>query len=330
MNISVTDPLVWAFRRTRWILFEPFDLGKWFVLGFCAWLAYLGQGFGPGFSGGGNGGGGGHGGGSGFQDFHHDVVDPVMAWVMAHLPLLILGAVAVLLVGVAVGALLTWLRSRGKFMFLDGVAQNQARVVEPWHRFRAQGNSLFWFKFLLGLITLAAMLLAVGGGAVLAWPDVLAWELGWRAITALVLNSCLFLVMAPVMTVIQWLTEDFVIPAMYIRGVGVIEAWRIVWREILAVHLGPVVLFALMRIVVFMGMAVVVGTFMLAAMCMTCCLACCVFWAPFVGTIPFLPVRVFVRSFTLYFIQQFGESWQAIAAEPSSGPPMPEVEPAGF
>ena len=44
MNISVVDPIGQSLKRTSEILFKPFDLRKWFVLGFCAFLAYLGEG----------------------------------------------------------------------------------------------------------------------------------------------------------------------------------------------------------------------------------------------------------------------------------------------
>jgi hypothetical protein len=47
MAISVTDPIGWALTRTGRMLFKPFDGRKWFVLGFCAWLANLGVGGGP-------------------------------------------------------------------------------------------------------------------------------------------------------------------------------------------------------------------------------------------------------------------------------------------
>jgi hypothetical protein len=50
-RVSVIDPITPAIDRVKLILFRPFDMGKWFVIGFCAWLAYLG--------GGGGGGGGG-------------------------------------------------------------------------------------------------------------------------------------------------------------------------------------------------------------------------------------------------------------------------------
>ena len=52
MSISVTDPIGRAINRAKYITFQPFDIGKWFVLGFIAWLAALGEG--GGFGGGGN------------------------------------------------------------------------------------------------------------------------------------------------------------------------------------------------------------------------------------------------------------------------------------
>ena len=52
MSLSVIDPINPAFARTKRILFQPFDFGKWLRLGFCAFLMGLAEG------GGGGGGGG--------------------------------------------------------------------------------------------------------------------------------------------------------------------------------------------------------------------------------------------------------------------------------
>ncbi len=41
--VSVVEPLTPAIERVKTVLFRPFDLGKWFVIGFCAWLAELGK-----------------------------------------------------------------------------------------------------------------------------------------------------------------------------------------------------------------------------------------------------------------------------------------------
>ena len=42
--MSVTLPVAQAIDHVKNVLFQPFDMGRWFVIGFCAWLAYLGEG----------------------------------------------------------------------------------------------------------------------------------------------------------------------------------------------------------------------------------------------------------------------------------------------
>jgi hypothetical protein len=49
-EISVVEPVSPALEHVKRMLFKPFDLGKWFVIGFCAWLAGLGE-SGGGFNG---------------------------------------------------------------------------------------------------------------------------------------------------------------------------------------------------------------------------------------------------------------------------------------
>ena len=71
MNIAFFEPLSRGWNRMTQALFKPFDLAKWFVVGFTAFLASLMD---PHGHGGGNG--DGHGGG----DFE-DVFDfPGIAW----------------------------------------------------------------------------------------------------------------------------------------------------------------------------------------------------------------------------------------------------------
>jgi hypothetical protein len=43
-QVSVISPIGPSIRRIKEILFQPFELKKWFVIGFCAWLAKLGEG----------------------------------------------------------------------------------------------------------------------------------------------------------------------------------------------------------------------------------------------------------------------------------------------
>jgi hypothetical protein len=99
---------------------------------------------------------------------------------------------------------------------------------------------------------------------------------------------------------------------MYLRGVRTLAAWGIVWREILPGNFWRIVLFYLMKIVLGLGIAVVA----IVATCFTCCLTI----IPYLGTVILLPIFVFSRSYSVYFLQQFGPGWHFFPAAES---PLP-------
>lgn len=311
MAISVTEPIGAAVGRVGLVLFRPFNIGKWFVLGFCAWLACLGEG----------------GGGGGSANFNtgrsfgrgaarlalNDVVDSVIAWVQTHFGLVLFLSILVLLVLIALGLVLTWLSSRGKFMFLDGVVQNRGAVMEPWRRFKALGNSVFWFRVVLGLIGMVAFGLIVVLGLALAWHDIAAREFGAGAIVALIVGGALLLPFAVVMAIVNLLLNDFVIPAMYLHNTRVLAAWGLFRGEILPGQVGMIVLFYLMKIV----LGIAIGIIALVVACVTCCIAA----LPYIGTVILLPLFVFSRSYSLYFLQQFGPRWHVFPDDMSLAPP---------
>jgi hypothetical protein len=132
-EISVLEPVGAAFEKTKEILFQPFNLAKWFTIGFCAWLATLGNG--GGFNGpGGPGGGSGNGGPS--PDFQQEI-NNLKEGFLEHLHIIIPVAIVVFAVILMISALVIWLKSRGQFMFLDCVARNVAEVVNPWKHYAA-------------------------------------------------------------------------------------------------------------------------------------------------------------------------------------------------
>jgi len=310
---SVIEAIPAAFRRMARTLFQPFDVGKWFVLGFCAWLAQLGEGGGPHFNfNAGGGGPSGPGGGGGMGD--------AADWVEEHLVVLILAALAVFLLVAGLVALVTWLSSRGKFMFLDGVARNRGAVVEPWRRFRVPANSLFWFRFLFALAVLLA--LAILGGVCLgvAWVDIARETFGAAAVAAIAIGVLGLLVITLAAGVIGAVLDDFVVPVMYLRGRRVLQAWGVFWRELAAGHIGPLLLFYLMKWL--LGM--VIGIIAMLA----CCLTCCIVALPYIGTVILLPVFVFLRCYSLAFIEQYGPDWRVFAYDLEAAPAGPPAAPA--
>lgn len=306
--LSVMDAIEASLDRTKKTLFRPFDLGKWFALGFCAFLASLGQ------SGGGYTGGNPFGGGKG------DEFEKAVPWVLEHLTLVLTVGAAILLVGLALGILLTWLSSRGEFMFLDGVARNGAEVVEPWHRFRNLGNSLFLFRVILGLIGLGTILLIAGASLFLAWPSLQARSLDARAMGAAVGGACLLVPVALFLGLLKLLLRDFVVPVMFKRGLPALEAFRVFRHDILPGRVLPLVLFYLMALVMGLAAAILV----ILATCMTCCIAA----LPYISCVIFLPVLVFFRCYSLYFLEQVGPEWRIIA-RPEDGP-LPQPPPVAI
>ncbi len=147
-QISVIEPVGGAIGKLNAILFKPFDIGKWFTIGFCAWLAYLGKG-GFGFRGPG---GFNRPGSQAYESFHQakNFIVHNLAWVI------FIGLFG-LIIMITLWLVLAWLRSRGDFMFLHCVAQNKAEVKKPWSKFKEHANSLFLFRIVLHLIGFVAI-----------------------------------------------------------------------------------------------------------------------------------------------------------------------------
>lgn len=292
------------------VLFKPFSLSKWFGLGFCFFLANLGRGGGgrvP--TGGGGGPGGGSGGGTGGGA---PGVNPVLDWIQNHvyqIAGLVLVAVVLLTL---IWALLLWLRCRGVFMMIDGLALNRGLVKEPWHRYRDAGNSLFGFNLILFLMVTAVMLITLGVAGLIAWPDIANETFGTPAIWAIIVLAVVLPLVMVNAAIIEMLLIDFIAPTMYIHGLRVGPAWRLWYQEVFKGHFWLLTLFYLMKMV----LAIAAGTAAVLATCMTCCIAA----LPYIGTVILLPALVFMRCYTLYFLEQFGEPWRLFVYDTGSIP----------
>lgn len=312
MALSIGTAIDGAMRRTGHVLFRPFEVEKWFVMGFCAWLASLGQGgfnfnlrfpWGP-----------------GRLDLGHGFHDLGVA-----VPLVLTLAGVCAVVGIALVIVLAWLSARGSFMFLDGVARNRGAVVEPWHQFREQGNSLFWFRVVLFLIGLLCMVVIVGVGFGLALPDLVSDHFGPMAVVGIVVGGMLFLPFVIVMAVVMSLLDDFIVPIMYLRGLRTVDAWKVFRHEVAAGYFWNFVVFYLVKFLIGIAVAIIAAL----ATCLTCCIAA----LPYIGTVILLPLHVFMRCYSLCFLQQFGPGWQVFEDEAPPEPmpgTIPPAQPQGF
>ncbi|MCP4662368.1 MAG: hypothetical protein GY856_43780 [bacterium] len=295
MRISLVEPLGRGWNRMARMLFQPFDPVKWLILGFSAWLAGLASG-----GGGGGGGGGGRGGDVDPEDVVRGLED---AWeyLLGHPVLLSLGLFLIAFVVIFV-VVLTWLSSRGMFIFLDNVVHDRARIVEPWKRFRRLGNSVFLFRLVLGLVTIPIVLGMIVLALVWLWAAFGGWDgpNGLSLALWIVAWTGLLFFFVALGTYISFFLEAFVVPIMYRFDLPVLVAWQY-FLALLSSHFGSFILCGLFTLVLFIGVAVCV----LVIGLMTCCIGLILLVLPYVGTVLMLPVLVTYRAFTVEYLAQF-------------------------
>jgi hypothetical protein len=307
-KIEVFKPLGEAFELTKQILFQPFNFTKWLVIGFAAFLS-------------------GHFSAGGFNPMqlanlrpgkvNQNLSTPGFESWKPWLPIAIVISAVVTLVLIVV---FTWLRARGNFIFTHCVVRNRGAIVEPWRRYRKEGNS--YFLFLLAVTF--GWILVFGAVALVILVPLGLFGQG-KSNDAMTPLFIIFLVVLFLIwfcfAILFGLISYFMVPVMYIRRCRAVDAFREVLRLVVG-NVGPFILFCLFGFCLVLGMTMIGGF----AACLTCCLAA----LPYVGTVILLPLFVCARAFGLRFLRQFGpdyDVWAAIAEPIASTttepPPLP-------
>jgi hypothetical protein len=289
MRIAYFEPLSRAWERMKLILWRPFDLAKWLVLGFSCWLAGLADG--------GSGGGwkwiidendfpvrheiyGGHG--------SYEQIGQAVFW----LPLIFILIMAV----AAILVLVLWISSRAKLIYLDNVVHNRAQIVEPWNRLRTLGNSLFlWrvgFVVACGLVVLVLMLIFLAPAATFSFSEALAG----LSYAAMVFGVIVMICFGFIAAFVALMLEAFVVPIMYKFDLKATEAWSyfLPWLKARPWQFVLYALFVLLLLFLFVFLVAV-----------ACVLTCCIVALPYIGTVILLPLYVTYRIFSLEFLAQF-------------------------
>ncbi len=308
LTVSVLAPLTPALERVKAMLFRPFALDKWLIIGFAAWLAHLGRANGsfPGLR---------FGGGRGAP--LRSVLEQAREYVVNNLSWIVPLAAAIGFGLLVLWLVFLWLNSRGQFLFLHCTALNRAEILEPWSRFGRQADSLFLFRAALGLIHLGLNLPLVIWGIwtvnqMITTPEgpLLGPVLRLLAVIAGIAA------MAVAFSVVRFLMIDFVVPVMFLHRTRCLAAWRAL-LGVLASNILDFVLFGLFSLVLTIAIGLATATLVLA----TCCLAGCLLAIPYIGTVALLPVLAFRRCYSLYYLAQFGPDWD-VFAQPGPAAPV--------
>ncbi len=303
MDIQYTQPLAAGYARMKNALFNPFDLKKWFLVGFTAFLAGL-------LDGGGNGGNGGRKGNIG--EFADVLEAPYVAWnwLLDHPNWTILIGIGVVLL-FAILVVMTWVSSRGKFMFLDNVVHDRALIKQPWFDYKDEGNSLFVWRLFFGLFCFAlviAFLYNVWQSACSLYYD--DYSIPWIFFIRM---GMLFILMILVLSYIDLLLNAFVVTLMYKHRMSATRAWskfsRLHWAHVL--HF---VLFALFWLILGIGIFIAV----MVAGLLTCCIGFLLLVIPYINAVVLLPISYTFCGFALYFFAQFGDEFDVFSETPAS------------
>lgn len=307
MRIEYFEPLSRAWSRMTKALFKPFRIKKWFIVGFTAFLAGLMEGGGNGFSG-----------DSGYKkggDFGDVINFPRIAWewLMDHPGWFMLIIFGVLLI-LAIILILTWLSSRGKFMFLHNVVHDVAQVVKPWCDLKKQGNSLFLWRVCYGFIVFGVIIFLVVLGFMLAaniyWgnlpkPVYILYIMGMVLLTLGIIVICSF---------ISCFLNNFVVPIMYKNNIKTNQAWGI-FLPLFGRHFFYFILYGLWIFVLMIGVVISV----IIAGLFTCCLAFLILMIPYINSVVMLPISYTYRAYSLEFLGQFGPEFTLLPQLEKSG-----------
>ena len=304
MNIEYFEPLSCGWNRMKTALFKPFNLTKWFVVGFTAFLAGLMEG---------NGGSGSSRVGDdwSFREFI-EFPNRAWGWLMDN-PGWFIAIVIFAVFAIAIGITLTWLSSRGMFMFLDNVAHDRAGIAKPWKRYRMEGNSLFVWRLCFGLICLTVFIMFFIFFFTTA--SFIYRESLYRHIPVpfLVGMGLFFFFMILFIGYISMFLKSFVVPIMYKNNIKATQGWSR-FLSLFGKHAFHFILFGVfvfLLTIMFVLLIIVAGL-------LTCCIGFILLIIPYIGTVLTLPVWYTLRAFSLEYLAQFGPEYDVFP--PSEAP----------
>lgn len=288
--IEIGKPLTDGWNRMTRFCFEPFDIGKWFAVGFCAFLyelADMGFNFniGPNINLGGP----------------RAAIADVFDWISKNGPLAALLTLGGIVLFICVFVILEYLGARGRFMFMHNLVHNTGEVSRPWSEYAVQATGFFVLRLkVLLLLGFAAIGLGLVCGA-MAWSDFHARRWGAGSISAAVIALLGLPVMALTAALFKVLSADMIATHMFRNRSTAVEAWHATWEQVLTGNLGNLFLFYLVRIL----LGIPAWFVMVIGMLCTCCIGA----LPYLSSVLFLPISVFFRCFTLHYLRQFGPQW---------------------
>ena len=312
-HISLDRVLTRAWTRMVQILFRPFSIERWLMLGFCCWMLSLSGDISTILN-------------IGSNALSHDAADTAshapadklaaldnvlngtdgsflqrlgteLLWEPAAVQgwSLFIGIAAPLIVILLV--VCYWLYCRFEFVFLDDLMRDSTEIRKPWNEFRSIGNSYFAGSLLVtaALFLFNLLFFFLAGSVVLDWLKECGAAREWLAFGASRVYSLLFLggawfLISLVAGIYIWFFYFLLVPIMYRDRVGFSEGLRRM-NALFRRRFWICLLFWLMMLVILFGF----GICLLIGYVLTCCLLGFLLGIPYVRAVILLPYWTFLR-----------------------------------
>ena len=295
-SISCTRAVCSGWDRMEKTLFHPFDLGKWFLLGFSAWLANLGQGFGANFN---------------FPSMPQKEAFPFGNISTAFLVLIGCIAVAVLIVCLVLAIVMLWIRSRGDFIFLDNLVHGKTLILEPWRKYSGQGNSLFMFRIACWILFIGFLLITLVSSLLLCWHSIQTGKMDSLCIAGIIFgSSCLFIFILS-LVLYELSLKSFIVPIMFKRHMSACDA-SIEFLTLFSGNPMAFIRYYFMYMLLSLCASIAVVIFIFSTCCL-CCIGLIVLCLPYLWAVVMLPILAFFRFYSIEFLSQFGDDYNVYA-----------------
>ena len=224
---------------------------------------------------------------------------------------------------VLIGLVLTWLSSRGQFMFLHCVAKNKAEVSIPWTKIRparqqpVSVSHRLWADFLCDRGSVYAGRGGVGG----SMPSPTGEDPGLKQINPSMIIS-LVVGISRADNAVYCTGSDKYIHAGFCGADHVFADAKLrgrmarVFGDRVRPKRRPFSLSPLSDCHRHGRQSALVLAFALV----TCGCACCFLAIPYIGTVVALPLLVFNRAYSLHYLRQFGSDFDVFIPEPEDIP----------
>jgi hypothetical protein len=157
----------------------------------------------------------------------------------------------------------------------------------------------------LGILTLAILLPYL---VVCYFRLVELYERTWQAgalLGPLILMVLGLIGIILILSFVELLVVDFIVPIMYRSGSGILAAWK-TFLPLFRSHLLSFVGYGFFML----GLTVLIGIGILLAVLLTCCIGLLFLIIPYINVVVLLPVSYTLRAFSLEFLEQFGPAYR--------------------